>query len=154
MNNGLLEKLGSLGLSLPQISTPGGNYVSVNIRGSLAFIAIQFPIWNDEFRYQGILGDTISSEDGYLAAQLCALNVLAQAEAKIGFGKIEGLNHLDIYYVGNKLWDEAPKVANGASDLLVNVLGEKGQHSRSLVGAGHLPRNFCVGVVSSFTIKE
>ena len=82
------ENLKNLGLELPTISTPGGNYVSVNIRDNIAYIAIQFPILNEKFLYQGRLGNEISTEQGYKAMELCALNVLAQAESKIGFHKI------------------------------------------------------------------
>lgn len=148
-----IQNLASLGLTLPEISTPGGNYVSVNIRANQAFVAIQFPILNGEFKYQGRLGKELTTEEGIQAMELCALNVLAQIKAKVGFDKIEGLNHLDIYFQANEGWDDSPLVANGASDLFVNILGEKGLHSRSIVGAHSLARNFCVGLTCSFTLK-
>lgn len=148
----LLQKLESLGLALPEVSTPGGNYVSVNIRGNQAFVAIQFPILDGAFKYQGRLGKELTTEEGIKAMELCALNVLAQINAKVGFDNIEGLNHLDIYFQASEGWDDSPNVANGASDLFVNVLGDKGMHTRSIVGAHSLARNFCVGLTSSFTI--
>lgn len=146
------QRLQALKLQLPEITKPGGNYLSVNIRGHIAYVAIQFPILNDEYLFTGILGREFSTEDGYAAMQLCALNVLAQIYSKIGFDKIEGLNHLDIYYQSDGIWDEAPKVANGASDLFINVLQEKGHHTRAIIGVANLPRNFSVGLVSSFTL--
>lgn len=149
-----LEKLKELGLTLPEVSTPGGNYVSVNIRGNIAYIAIQFPILNGEHLYKGRLGDTLTLEDGYKAMQLCALNVLSQVHHKIGFDNLIGLNHIDACFQASGDWDEAPKVVNGASDLFVNVLGEKGIHSRAIMGVERLPRNFCVGLTSSFSIKK
>ena len=148
------QSLTQLGLELPAATTPGGTYVSVNVRGNIAYIAIQFPILNGQFLYQGKLGAEISSDEGYKAAQLCALNVLSQVHHKIGFDKIEGLNHIDAQYLAAPGWDEAPKVVNGASDLFVNVLGEKGKHSRAIFGAHHLPRNFCVGITATFTLKK
>lgn len=148
------EKLATLGLTLPEYSTPGGNYVSINVRGNIAYIAIQFPIFNQEFLYQGRLGKELNLEDGYKAMQLCALNVLAQIDSKIGIDNIVGLNHMDAYYQASSEWDDAPKVVNGASDLFVNVLGEKGTHSRAIFGVEKLSRNFCVGLTTSFTIKE
>lgn len=148
------EKLETLDLTLPEYSTPGGNYVSVNVRGNIAYIAIQFPIFNKDFFYQGRLGKELNLEDGYKAMQLCALNVLAQIDAKIGVDRIVGLNHMDAYYQAFSEWDDAPKVVNGASDLFVNVLGEKGTHSRAIFGVEKLSRNFCVGLTTSFTIKE
>ena len=78
------KNLTRFNLKLPEISSPGGDYVSVNIREIIAYIAIQFPILNGEYLYQGRLGDELSTEDGYKAMQLCALNVLAQVDKKIG----------------------------------------------------------------------
>lgn len=154
MLNTLTQRLQELSLQLPAITTPGGNYQSVNVRGNIAYVAIQFPILKNEYLYTGILGKDFSTKDGYAAMQLCALNVLAQVESKIGFDKVLGLNHLDIYYQSDGLWDEAPKVANGASDLFVNVLHEKGQHTRAIMGVANLPRHFSVGLVSSFTLLQ
>ncbi|KYG78870.1 RidA family protein [Roseivirga echinicomitans] len=149
-----LENLQKLNLSLPEVSTPGGNYVSVNIRANIAYVAIQFPILNEEFLYQGRLGDELSTEDGYHAMELCTLNVLAQINSKVGFDRLVGLNHIDIYFQAGNNWDESPKVANGASDLFVKILEEKGTHSRAIFGAQSLPRNFSVGLTASFTITE
>lgn len=147
------ENLNKLNLELPGVSTPGGSYVSVNIRGNIAYIAIQFPILNEEYLYQGRLGNEITTEQGYEAMELCALNVLAQVEHKIGFDNIVGLNHIDAYFQSGDDWDESPKVVNGASDLFVKVLEEKGKHSRAIFGVEKLPRNFSVGLTTTFTIK-
>ncbi len=146
------ENLKKLNLKLPEISTPGGNYVSVNIRSNIAYIAIQFPILNKEYLYQGRLGNEITTEQGYKAMELCALNVLAQVENKIGFDKIVGLNHIDAYFQSAEHWDDSPIVVNGASDLFVKVLEEKGKHSRAIFGVEKLPRNFSVGLTATFTI--
>ena len=146
-------KLTELHLELPQASTPGGSYVSVNTRGNIAYVAIQFPIKNGEYLYMGRLGKDLFTEEGYEAAQLCALNVLSQVEAKVGFENVLGLNHIDAYYQSKGSWDDAPKVVDGASDLFVNVLAEAGQHSRAIFGVQRLPRNFSVGITSSFTLK-
>jgi enamine deaminase RidA (YjgF/YER057c/UK114 family) len=147
------DKLNNLGLKLPEMSTPGGSYVSVNIRENIAYIAIQFPILNEEFKYQGRLGNELTTDDGYKAMQLCALNVLAQTDKKIGFDKLIGLNHIDAYFQSSADWDDSPIVVNGASDLFVKVLDDKGKHSRAIFGVEKLPRNFCVGLTASFTIK-
>tara|TARA_R110000796_G_scaffold74374_1_gene167159 strand:+ start:119851 stop:120312 length:462 start_codon:yes stop_codon:yes gene_type:complete len=147
-----LENLRNLKLALPEVSTPGGNYTSVNIRANIAYVAIQFPIVENEYLYQGRLGDNMSTEEGYRAMELCALNVLAQINSKVGFDRLVGLNHIDIYFQAGENWDESPKVANGASDLFVNVLEEKGLHSRAIFGVQSLPRNFSVGLTASFTL--
>ena len=147
------ENLAKLELKLPEASTPGGSYLSVNIRENIAYIAIQFPILNEEYLYQGRLGNEITTEEGYKAMELCALNVLAQVNKKIGFSKIIGLNHIDAYFQSGTDWDDSPIVVNGASDLFVKVLEEKGKHSRAIFGVEKLPRNFSVGLTASFTIE-
>ena len=146
------ENLEKLGLKLPNVSRPGGSYVSVNVRENIAFIAIQFPILNEEYKFQGRLGKDISTQDGFKAMELCALNVLAQVDKNIGFDKIVGLNHIDAYFQSGTDWDDSPIVVNGASDLFVKVLEEKGKHSRAIFGVEKLPRNFSVGLTTSFTI--
>ncbi len=148
------EKLEKFGYELPNASTPGGSYVSVNIRDNIAYIAIQFPILNEEYKYQGRLGNEISTDDGYKAMELCALNVLAQVDKKVGFKNIVGLNHIDAYFQSGKDWDESPKVVNGASDLFVTILEDRGKHSRAIFGVEKLPRNFSVGLTATFTIKR
>ncbi len=148
------ERAHSLGLTLPEPTKPGGNYLSVNIRGSLAYIAIQFPKLGDNWIYEGRLGSELITEDGYKAAQLCALNVLAHIDKSIGFERLVGLNHMDAYFQASKDWDESPKIIDGASDLFVNVLGEKGKHTRAIFGVERLPRNFSVGITCSLTIAS
>ncbi|GGX21707.1 RidA family protein [Aquimarina muelleri] len=147
------QKLKELNIELPEVSTPGGSYTSVNIRSTIAYVAIQFPIINGEYLYQGRLGDSITTEDGYEAMRLCAINVLAQIDKKIGFDTIIGLNHIDAYFQSGTSWDDSPTVVNGASDLFLDILGEKGTHSRAIFGVDKLPRNFSVGLTTSFTIK-
>jgi len=149
----ILEKMDHLGLELPQPSTPGGQYKSVNIRGAIAYVAIQFPINNGEQLYKGRLGQTLSTKDGYKAAELCALNVVSQIHHKIGLPKIIGLNHIDIYFQAYDNWDESPEMANGASELFVKILDKKGEHSRAIFGVEKLPRNFAVGLTATFTLK-
>ncbi|MGZ3911393.1 MAG: RidA family protein [Flavisolibacter sp.] len=148
------QKLKELGLSLPEVTKPGGNYVPVNIRGNIAYIAIQLPKQGDNWIYKGRLGAELTTEDGYKAMQLCALNVLAHIENSVGLEKIVGLNHLDAYYQAEGGWDESPKIVDGASDLFVNVLGEKGKHSRAIFGVDQLPRNFAAGITCTFTITK
>lgn len=153
-NQKVCEQLEKLNLELPNVTSPGGSYVSVNIRNNIAYVAIQFPILEDNFLYQGKLGETISTEDGILAMQLCALNVLTHIKEKVGFDNLEGLNHIDIYYRASELWDDSPKVADGASEIFLHILENKGKHTRALFGVQNLPRNFCVGLTASFTLKN
>jgi len=148
------EKLRAYNLKLPTVSTPGGNYVSVNIRANIAYVAIQFPIIDEVYHYQGRLGNQIPTEEGYKAMEMCALNVIAQIEAKVGFDNVLGLNHIDAYFQTEEDWDDSPVIVNGASDLFVNILGDKGTHSRAIFGVANLPRNFSVGLTATFTLKD
>ncbi len=147
------ENLEKFNYTLPNISTPGGSYVSVNVRGNIAYVAIQFPILNEAYFYQGRLGETLTTEDGYKGMELCALNVLAQINEKVGFNNIIGLNHIDAYFQSGEDWDDSPIVVNGASDLFMKILEDKGTHTRAIFGVEKLPRNFSVGLTASFTIK-
>ncbi|MBV1923983.1 MAG: RidA family protein [Flavobacteriaceae bacterium] len=149
----VFENLAKYKLELPNASTPGGSYVSVNIRGNIAYLAIQFPIVNNEYFYQGRLGKELSTEEGYKAMELCAMNVLSQINEKVGFDRVVGLNHIDVYYQAGNNWDEAPKVVDGASNLFLKILEEKGKHSRAIFGVHTLPINFSVGLTASFTIE-
>ena len=150
----LIAKLNKLGLSLPKTTQPGGNYQSVNIRDNIAYVSVQFPIVAERYLYQGRLGDNLTTDDGYKAMQYCALNVLSQIEAKIGFDNVLGLNHIEAYYQSTENWDDAPEVVNGASNLFQTILKEKGTHSRTIFGVDKLPRNFAVGLTCSFTLSR
>ena len=149
----LIDNLTKHKLELPELTFPGGSYVSVNIRGNMAYVAIQFPIKNEVNLYQGKLGIELSTQEGYKAMEICALNVIAQIHAKVGFENVIGLNHIDAYYRSFENWDDSPLVVNGASDVFVNILKEKGKHSRSIFGVQNLPRNFSVGLTATFTVK-
>lgn len=148
----LNERLTAFGIHPASAPPPGGSYLSVNVRGSIAYVAIQFPIQGNKYLYQGRFGKDISTTEGYQAARLSAVNILAQMEKYVGLEKVLGLNHAEIYYQCSKKWDEGPIVANGASGLFVQVLEEKGQHSRVIFGVDQLPRNFCLGISCTFTL--
>ena len=148
------ENLDKFGYELPNVSTPGGSYLSVNIRENIAYVAIQFPILNEKYLYLGRLGDDLNTEDGYKAMELCALNVLSQVHTKVGFERLIGLNHIDAYFQSGHNWDDSPIVVNGASDFFVKILGDKGKHSRAIFGVEKLPRNFSFGLTATFTIGK
>jgi YjgF/chorismate_mutase-like, putative endoribonuclease len=150
----LLQNLIATGTDINDIPSPGGNYVALNIRGTMATVAIQNPIDQKKFLYTGVIGKDLTTEDGYQAARICALNVLKQVNRYIRDEDLVGMNHVDIMYQCTQEWDEGPMVANGASDIFVQVLGEKGTHTRSISGVFRLPRQFCVAIVASFTVRE
>ena len=152
--NTVIENLRALGISLGAPPKPGGSYVAVNVRANVAYVAIQFPIVEGKFISQGRIGKDVTTEQAYEAARAAAINVLAQIHNAVGFDRVAGLNHADIYYQADDNWDDGPTVANGASDLFLAALGEKGQHSRAIMSVRKLPRGHCVALVTSFTVKD
>ena len=150
----ILNKISSLNIDFESLPKPGGSYVAVNTRGNIAYVAIQFPIINGQLQHAGCLGVQISIEQGYEAAGICARNIIGQIQKFIGFDNIEGLNHLDIYFHNTENWTGGPKVADGASDLFKEILGEAGVHTRTIIGVHSLSRNSCIAITSSFTLKS
>lgn len=146
---GLIDKcLAELGLTLPTPAKPVANYVPWVRTGNLVFISGQGPLADGKLLYQGRLPDTVSIEDGQKSARLCAVNVLAQLREALG-GDLDRVARV-VKLVGfvNAAPDFAdhPKVINGASDLMVEVFGDKGRHARSAVGSPSLPFNISVEV--------
>jgi enamine deaminase RidA (YjgF/YER057c/UK114 family) len=150
----VIAKLSQKGLSLPEPPKPGGAYDSVRIVKGVAYVSIQFPFQEDQLHYQGRLGGELTTQDGYQAARLCALNVLAQMHRYVGFASVLALNHLEAYMQTAEGWDDFPKVLDGASRLFWEALGEVGRHSRSLMGVERLPLNAPVALVTTFTLRE
>lgn len=150
----ILKKLYDLGADITDLPEPGGSYIPVNIRGSIATVAIQFPIEKKQYKYTGSLGGNLNTTDGYKAARLCAVNILKQVTHHVKEENLVGLNHLEILYQCTKDWDEGPKIADGASELFLQLMGKKGRHTRSIWAVNKLPGNFVTGVVASFTLKN
>lgn len=148
------SKIISSGISERSVPNPGGSYIAVNVRGDIAYVAIQFPIDKGDLHYAGKLGAEVSTIEGYQAARIAGMNVLGQIEKHLGFEYIEGLNHIDVYFVASGDWNEAPKVADGASDLFLEILSDAGKHTRAIFGVERLPNFSCIAVTASFTIKK
>ena len=150
----VVDKLRALGISLGTAPKPGGSYVAVNVRANIAYVAIQLPIVEGKFLHTGRIGRDVTTAQGYEAAKAAGINVLNQINESIGFDRVVGLNHLDIYFQADDNWDEGPKVADGASDLFLAALGDRGKHTRAIMGVHKLPRGHCVAVIASFTVRE
>lgn len=148
------KRLKELGIELPTLSTPAANYIPYVIAGNLLFISGQVTIWNGELKYRGKLGKDFGIEEGYQAARLCALNVLAQARAACGgdLDRIKRCVKVSGFVNAEPGFTDHPKVVNGASDLLVEVLGDAGRHARFAVGAASLPMNVAVELDGTFEI--
>jgi enamine deaminase RidA (YjgF/YER057c/UK114 family) len=142
------KRLAELGITVPVPAKPVANYVGWVRTGNLVFTAGQVTLKDGKFEYIGKVGKDISTEEAVKAARLCAINVIAQLrEACDGdLDRVKRIVKVLGFVNGAPEFTEHPKVINGASDLLVEVFGEKGKHARSAVGAGSLPLNVAVEV--------
>jgi enamine deaminase RidA (YjgF/YER057c/UK114 family) len=147
-------RLRELGVVLPVPATAVANYVPWVISGSLLYISGQLPLEQGKLAAAGHLGEAVSIEDGYRAARLCALNLLAQASAALegDFDRIVRLVRLSGFVACVPSFGDHPKVVNGASDLMVEVLGDAGRHTRVAVGVAALPLGAAVEVDAVFEI--
>lgn len=150
------NRLQALGIVLPPAPAPVANYVPFVISGHLLVISGQICFGTDghiapEFR--GKLGAGVSPEQGRQAARLCGLNVLAQAQAALGtLDRIARCVRLGGFINAAPDFTDLPVIMNGASDLMVEVLGEAGRHARSTVGMAALPRDAAVEVEAMFEV--
>lgn len=148
------ERLAALGLSLPEAPAPVANYVPYLISGELLFISGQVSKAPDGTMITGRLGDGLSIEDAQRAARYCALNILAQAKAALGsLERIAQVLRLTGFVSSSPESDDQPKVINGASDLMVDVLGDAGRHTRAAVGVAALPAGCAVEIDAIIRIK-
>ncbi len=148
-------RLKELKLALPKAAAPVANYVPAVRSGDLLFIAGQICQWEGERRFIGKLGREISLEQGREAAQLCGLNLLAQAKAALGgdLDRVLRCVRLGAFVNSTEDYKEQPQVANGASDLMVNVFGDAGRHARTAVGVSALPGGVAVEVDAIFEVR-
>lgn len=150
-------KLAELGITLPSPAAPVANYVPYVITGNLLVISGQLCFGMDgklADTHKGKLGAEIFNEAGLEAARLCAINVLAQAKAALGgdLGRITRCVRLGGFINAMPHFTALPAIMNGASDLMVQVLGDKGRHARSTVGVAELPAGAAVEVEAMFEI--
>ena len=147
-------KLTQLGITLPKPATPIANYVPFVRCGNLLTISGQLCLGVDgKVVAIGQLGGGVTIEDGAKAARACAINLLAQAKAAVGdLDKIVRVVRLGGFINSAPAFADGPKVMNGASDLMVEVLGDKGRHARTTVGVSALPLDAAVEVEGLFEI--
>lgn len=140
-------KLASLGIALPVAAAPAANYVPTVQSGNMLYISGQLPMEDGKLAVTGQLGAGVHTTEGQRAAELCAVNILAQAKAALGdLGRIRRVVKITVLVSSTPDYYEQHLVANGASNLLVNVLGEPGKHARAAVGMAALPLNAAVEI--------
>jgi enamine deaminase RidA (YjgF/YER057c/UK114 family) len=139
-------RLEELGIELPAAAAPVAAYVPVVTTGNLAHVSGQLP-FVDGALVTGRLGEDVSLEEGTAAARACGLMILAQLEAALGsLDRVARIVKLGAFVNSAQHFTDQPKVANGASELMTEVFGEAGKHSRSAVGVPVLPLGAAVEV--------
>jgi enamine deaminase RidA (YjgF/YER057c/UK114 family) len=144
-----------LKIELPAPGAPGGNYVPAVVIEKLAYMAGQVTRLDGKLRFVGKVGRDLSVEEGQQAARLCALNLLSQLKVVCGgdLDRVERCVRLTGYVNCMPEFGEQPKVINGASDLMVAVFGEAGQHARTAIGVGSLPGGVACEVEAIFKLR-
>lgn len=142
MGDTIQKRLAAAGVTLPAAAAPAANYVPWAQSGKLLLTAGQLPLTDGKLVATGLLGCDLDTEAGKEAARFCAINILAQVHAATGdLEKIARLVKITVFVASTPDFTEQHLVANGASDFLAEVLGERGKHARSAVGVASLPLN-------------
>lgn len=141
------DKLKQLSITLPIPPKPAGSYIPVVISGNLAFVSGQIPMQDGKVLYTGKVPSERSIEEAQSAAKMCAINLLAQLKSNLGsLDKITKIIRVSGFVNCTPEFSEQPKIINAASDLLFEIFGEKGKHSRIAVGVSSLPLNSTVEI--------
>ena len=147
-------KIKEMGLDLPKATDPVGSYVATKISGNLIYISGQISIDADGQLIKGKVGKDFNTDEAYKAAQRCALNIIAQAKKACSddLSKIKSCIKLTGFVNSADDFIEQPKVINGASDLIKDLFGDKGSHTRAAVSTNSLPLGVAVEVDAIFEI--
>ncbi len=147
------ENLKKLNIYLPNAPDPVGSYVASKIVGNLIYISGQISFDVDGKLIKGKLGKEISLEQGRNAAKFCALNILAQLRKECGsLDKVKGCVKLTGYVNSTESFVDQPKIINGASDLISNIFGDEGKHTRAAISVSSLPLGAAVEVDGIFEL--
>ena len=149
------DRLKELGITLPPPATPGGNYTPANQVGDMLYVAGQLPTQDGALISPGKVGADVTVEEAAEAARIATLNALSAVENALegGLDAVESVTRITVFVNAVPDFDQHSIVANGASDLLVAVLGDAGRHARNAIGMGSLPRGSCVEVETNFKIR-
>lgn len=150
------QRLKDLGIELPSENPPAGNYKPYNIVGNLVYISGQKCKWNGKLAYAGKVGREFSVADGQKAARICGLNILMHLKNACNgdLEKVKQCAKLNIFVHATEDFLEHPLVSNGVSDLMIEIFGEKGRHSRTTTGSASLPEATAVEVDAIFELMS
>lgn len=152
----LAKKLTELGLTLPEVSLPAANYVPCQIAGNTLYVSGQLPMKDGKPQFIGKVGREFSIEEGQECARICGVNILAHVRNALGgdFSRIKRLIRMGVFVNAPDDFTDHPKVANGVSDMMVNLFGENGKHARFAVGVSGLPFGVAVEVDATFELTN
>ena len=156
MANIIDQKLKELNIELDDASVPAGSYVPYVITNNLVFISGQLPFIDGKLTIKGKVGDNVSLDDAVKMSEACAKALLSQLKAACNgnLDKVNKVVKLGGFVASAPNFTDQPKVINGASDLIVNIFGDKGKHSRFAVGVAALPLNVPVEIDGVFEIED
>ena len=156
MTNIIDQRLKELNIELDDASVPAGSYVPYVITNNLVFISGQLPFINGQLTIKGKVGDNVSLDDAVKMSEACAKALLSQLKAACNgnLDKVNKVVKLGGFVASAPNFTDQPKVINGASDLIVNIFGDKGKHSRFAVGVAALPLNVPVEIDGIFEIED
>jgi enamine deaminase RidA (YjgF/YER057c/UK114 family) len=141
------ERLAELGIELPPAPPPVASYVPVKVVGDLAWVAGQVPMHDGAVTVSGSVGSDVTIEEANAGARRCAIQALSALRAALGsLDRVTGVVKVDVFVASAQGFTDQPTVANGASDLLVEVFGDEGRHARAAVGVPELPLGAAVEV--------
>ena len=152
----LFEKnIKDLGLIISEPPAAVANYVPFKVIDNLVYVSGQAPIQNGKIIYTGKVGDDVSEEDGILAAEICCLNIIASLRKSINgdWDNLDSFVKLTGYVNCKDNFVDQPKIINGASDMLVDIFGDQGRHSRVAVGSNALPLGIAVEIDAIVRLK-
>jgi enamine deaminase RidA (YjgF/YER057c/UK114 family) len=149
----IAARLEELDITLPEAAAPVASYVPVVVHGGMAHVSGQLPFIDGKLA-TGRLGEDVSLEDGMAAARACGLMILAQLKAAGVLERVERIVKLGAFVNSTGDFTDQPKVANGASDLMAEVFGDKGRHARAAVGVPVLPLGAAVEVDAIIALSE
>ncbi|EJF88624.1 RidA family protein [Bartonella tamiae] len=147
MSETIESRLEKFQITIPEAAQPVANYVTVIRSNNQLFISGQIPLSKGKPVAVGKVGSTVSAEKAKKSAEACAINILAQAKSALGsLDKIKRVTKITVFVATDPNFTDIPQVANGASDLFVNILGDAGKHARSAVGVCSLPMDVPVEI--------
>ena len=156
MANIIDQRLKELNIELDDASVPAGSYVPYVITNNLVFISGQLPFIDGKLTIKGKVGDNVSLDDAVKMSEACAKALLSKLKAACNgnLDKVNKVVKLGGFVASAPNFVDQPKVINGASDLIVNIFGDKGKHSRFAVGVAALPLNVPVEIDGIFEIED